>query len=277
MDINTVFSILGLGLATHMIYNSYNKHEIKEDFLGGLPPMRTKVIKEAVNSNNQLYSIPGTYQASLSPRFSNLDYGANIRYNMPSVNHQGVPPNNPIGYGNVIRQENYTSSDGVVSGCNQNTTGMPSNFTASNYAQQMQQNSFTPTTNMLPAQQNGQQNMVVNALGESEVQPVVYDRFIYANQKSRLYGQQDFIRGSIPIIPQPPGWFRPSVQPQIDLNPGALAVMGGIGNSTNQELLALQNAASGGTLNVGSGINYAVQHSNYLGSAGGDIKTTAFP
>lgn len=298
MDQNVIMPLLGLGVIAGLIYNYSNTPEIKENFLAGLPPVRPVVMKEAASkSTNQLYTIPGTYQAALAPRFSNLDYGANILYNMPTADKLAVPPVNPISYGSMGRscncansnvEEGYCSSCGVVGGCRQNSTGMdnnsinmnnavPSNFTVSNYAQQMAQNSFTPTTDILPAQNMGQQNMMVNALGQADVQPVVYDRYIYANQKSRLYAQQDFFRGNIPIIPEPTGWFRPSVRPQIDLNSGALAVMGGVGNQTNQELLALQNAAAGGALDVGSGINFAVQRSNYLGSAGGDIQVTAFP
>lgn len=54
----------------------------------------------------------------------------------------------------------------------------------------------------------------------SVIQPVVYDRMIYANKKSRLVEGADFIRGDLPIAPQNLGWFSPSVQPHIDLRQG---------------------------------------------------------
>jgi hypothetical protein len=38
----------------------------------------------------------------------------------------------------------------------------------------------------------------------------VYDRFIYANQKSRRRSQGDLIRGDIPIIPTNNAWFNMS-------------------------------------------------------------------
>ncbi len=49
------------------------------------------------------------------------------------------------------------------------------------------------------------------------IQPVVYDRIMYANRRSRLLEGSDFIRGDLPIFPQNLGWFSPSVQPHIDL------------------------------------------------------------
>lgn len=37
------------------------------------------------------YSIPGTFQSSLPPRFSNLDYGSLIRYDMPPQEMMAIP------------------------------------------------------------------------------------------------------------------------------------------------------------------------------------------
>ncbi len=39
------------------------------------------------------------------------------------------------------------------------------------------------------------------------IQPVVYDRIMYANRRSRLLEGSDFIRGDLPIFPQNLGWF----------------------------------------------------------------------
>ncbi len=48
------------------------------------------------------------------------------------------------------------------------------------------------------------------------IQPVVYDRIMYANRRSRLLEGSDFIRGDLPIFPQNLDGFPPSVQPHID-------------------------------------------------------------
>jgi hypothetical protein len=83
---------------------------------------------------------------------------------------------------------------------------------------------------------------------EGEVEVTVYDRLMYSNSRSRLYGQGDPIRGDIGcIVPIKSDWFRPSVRPNIDLRPGAMTIMGGIDNETPRELRALQSAYSAGT------------------------------
>ena len=96
-----------------------------------------------------------------------------------------------------------------------------------------------------------------------------YDRLIFANQKSRLYGRGDPIRGDLPIVPINDGWFRPSVQANIDLRQGAMNVIGGSDNSTANALRALQAEWSGKTALAQKDIS--------LGSAQGDIIVTAFP
>ncbi len=49
------------------------------------------------------------------------------------------------------------------------------------------------------------------------IQPVVYDRIMYANRRSRLLEGSDFIRGDLPIFPQNLDGFPPSVQPHMIL------------------------------------------------------------
>ena len=69
----------------------------------------------------------------------------------------------------------------------------------------------------------------VNMLG-SETQPVVYDRVMYSNSRSRTRGQGDYIRGDLMIAPDNykpgggghPGWFQVSAKPNRDLNPGCM-------------------------------------------------------
>jgi hypothetical protein len=85
---------------------------------------------------------------------------------------------------------------------------------------------------------------------ETEKGPVsvtVFDRAIYSNTKSALYGQGDPIRGDLGcIVPIKDQWFRPSVVPSRDLRQGALTILGGIENDTARELRALQNIYSAG-------------------------------
>jgi hypothetical protein len=45
-----------------------------------------------------MFTIPGTFQSSLPPRFSNVGYSPSLRYQMPSSNHLATPPNHPFIY-----------------------------------------------------------------------------------------------------------------------------------------------------------------------------------
>ena len=146
---------------------------------------------------------------------------------------------------------------------------------------------YTETTDMLPV---GDMT-TVNALGDVQ-QPIVYDRFMFANQKSRLPGLGDYFRGDLAIVPytsaplgangvgcagNPHVMFRPSVHPHIDLNEGAMAVMGGVNNTTNKDLHLMMNQATAGVYHTMGGVYYSVQKNTTLGACMNDINLTAFP
>ena len=122
----------------------------------------------------------------------------------------------------------------------------------------------------------------LNAAGDN-VQPIVYDRYIFANRNSRLRSQGDYFRGDLPIMPCNTGWFQVSVQPNIDLNQGAMNVMGGINNETTKGLADIIYKTSGNAETAIAGVDMA-QHVNMstmfggdLSAGQGDINVTAFP
>ena len=248
-------------LGTLLALNKFLSPDVKEGF-GTLPPRTYKVNRVYGQPDSAMFEVPGNYQASLSPRMTNVDYGAFIRYNTPDSKHLAASPTDPLSLYNspVQIKENYCGA------------GQPAN-SAPNPSSMNQ--SYTEVTDLLPV--SGMGGNAVNALGEEVTQPIIYDRFIYANQKSRLRGLGDPIRGDLPIVPVRNEWMRPSAVPNIDLRSGALAVMGGIDMDTTKELLALRSAAAGGLLDVGSGIDYSVQQSPYTTGAGGDIHVSSFP
>ncbi|ABF82137.1 hypothetical protein MIV107R [Invertebrate iridescent virus 3] len=119
------------------------------------------------------------------------------------------------------------------------------------------------TSAATPTAQQQQQDGGVSALdplltadGDAS-QPIVYDRFIYANKKSRLRQHGDPIRGDLPIIPHNSDWFRPSVTPHLDLKEGALQAIGGFDNGTNNQLSALMNASAGNALQTFGGAAFS--------------------
>lgn len=279
-----------------IIYNYSNKNTPKqsnEGFgFGGLPSMTWKKDRIVASSaqaaaKGDFYSVPGTYQAILNPRFSNVDYGANIKYNLPSYDKQAVPCE-PLTFGKMAKEnftdtvENYGCSSCNVS-CrpvnHDSPTGassysMKGDYSNGNYNEVLdtayQSMEYPSATDMMPV---GDMT-TVNALGET-VQPIVYDRFIYANRNSRLRAQGDPIRGDLPIVPCSAEWFRPSVHPNIDLHEGAMNVLGGVDNSTTQALADLIYATSGDS--TIAGVNMSSMRDTETGQAMSNVQVTAYP
>lgn len=254
-----------------VIFAIANSKMAKEDKIsegfGMLPSFQTKVDRvEAKNptaaSKGQFFSVPGNYQALLNPRFSNVDYGASIRYNMPSYQNQAVPCE-PLTFSNMAKK-NYNGSvekfGGV--GCRDRSTNSSSDGVAP--TPQVEDNSGN--YNDAPSSALPVANMsALNAAGDS-VQPIVYDRYIYANRNSRLRSQGDPIRGDLPIVPCSSDWFRPAVNPNLDLQQGAMTVMGGFDNETSSALASLIYNASGNSQTTSSGVDMSQQLRNNTNS-----------
>jgi hypothetical protein len=246
--------IVGLVIAMFALQKSTN---IKEGF--GMIPSRTWKVDRVVAPDAQaamsgnFYSVPGTYQAMLNPRFSNTDYGAQIRYSLPSTDKMATPCH-PLTYGNMIK-ENYTKENYGCSSCGGGCR--PSSCVAKPAGHHLAPTKTEYEKALENAQSGGNQypevasalpvgDMTMMSTGEDGHQPIVYDRYIYANRASRLRSQGDPIRGDLPIVPCASDWFRPSVHPTIDLHQGAMNVIGGNQNETASAMANLMFSASGG-------------------------------
>lgn len=98
-----------------------------------------------------------------------------------------------------------------------------------------------------------------NPLGvaaDGEIQPIIYDRYIYSPKKSRLFQYGDPIRGDLAIAPLSGSWFVPSATPTLDLREGAINVMAGQYNESANNLAELKYRLSGGAYNVSAGAPY---------------------
>ena len=230
-----------------------------------------------------------SFQGLLEPRMTGMvDYGTNIRYNMPSYENQGVPCD-PLSMGDMVK-ENYTgcgskNCSNNVSKCakggHQSQDGVPL-MTAdsmpseeSNYINAMNKvydDSPYPNGTDLVAVGDMQ---TIGADGLAS-QPIVYDRYIYANQKSNLRALGDPIRGDLPIVPCNNGWFNPSVNPHIDLHEGAINVIAGPDNGTARTLGKLNYITSGRTETINAGIDMSNQYQTTLGAGMGDVHVSAF-
>jgi len=278
----TLLGLIVAVVAVTKIKSQEDEEETMEEFwMNPSRQVKADVVEEI---KGQMYSVPGTYQALLSPRFSNVDYGANVRYNMPSVKNQAVPCT-PLTFASMASKggqnyvENFQQKDNCSSGscgggggpikCGVGGTsqsyhgGAPltePGYGNGNYNNVLDQvysgdkpaSANAPAHGMLPV--NDMTSMDA-AAERGEGQVFTYDRYIYANRNSRLRSQGDPIRGDLPVVPCAGGWFRPSVTPNIDLQQGAMFVLGGSNMGTNNDLANLIYTSSGNSQRVISGID----------------------
>jgi hypothetical protein len=267
-----------IGVVSALCINSSSG---KEGFAGLGHSFTFKTSRE-VSTPNGMMSVPGLYQADISPRMSNVGYGAAIRYNPPDRKHMAVPVN-PVEHGNLAvggMKENFSGPKCGPSGANKGSvygmTGirnMPEpNYKAPGHKAAESKLQTFEVTSALPVS-----TMVDTVTSGATSQAVVYDRFMYANQKSRLYGAQDHFRGMPPIVPNLGGWFNVAVNPNIDLNTGALAVMGGLNNETQKETMGMISAMTGGLQQTMGGVNLGNQYTTEMGAGGADIMLSTFP
>lgn len=342
-DNKILITIVGL-LATVFAINAIqNKREETHENFGMLPSFDTKVDVQVarnkadvqkgkfssvlnqyhtmLNPEKAFYTVPGNFQSEIAPRFFGGAYGANITYNLPSRHNLAVPQNpiQPLDFANSVSnvQENFEDTS-VVScakgGGSLDYHGgaplMQSGYSDGNYNDTLNEvyskpGNFKASHSNLPV---GDMT-TLNALGESQ-QPIIYDRFMFANRSSRLRSQGDKFRGDLAIAPINNGWFNVSVQPNIDLEQGAMNVMAGINNESAQKLADLIYTTSGdykttiggvnmvdqlgnpakthysnrrnntykrGSENSLNNVNMGNQYKTNLSAAGGDINITAFP
>ena len=195
---------------------------------------------KGLNNGAEFYTVPGTYQANLSPRMMSQGFGGNINYNPPAQKNMALRANDPMMLANSVekpnRRENYNQSVPQVQGNNQPSTleapPLPSQTMESNFADLSQDNVIT------------------------------YDRYMWSTAYDRNASQGDFIRGDIPIIPNincnGAGWFNTHQQhrPNTSILTGAMAVMGGTDNNTMKQTSSLVMQSLGGSNSTASGIGW---------------------
>lgn len=337
-----VIPIIGLCLvAIALAQMDFTTQPVVENYWGN-NSFTVKAMPATSDRNGDTYAIGGNYlapdmmgsgkfiqvpslQANLSPRFSNVQYGANIKYNMPDRKNMGVPCE-PLTFGDMASEnyvplpsnqrpsqqaqqsqyrENYGCSGGGCGGsikaaaptCGKGGVGIghpidnnydvPPGYANGNYEKVYDSLGGDPNTMLVGGSDLPIGTMsAMDSAGDVE-QVVAFNRLMYANKGSRLRGQGDPIRGDLAIAPCQSGWFSVYPNLNIDLQSGALNVMGGI-TSGNSALLDLMVKASGGVTSTFAGvdlnheisnqnINMANQTTMSLQSALGDIQATAYP
>jgi hypothetical protein len=143
-----LFTVIGIALAVLAIAN-LTTNPVKENWWGGTsfmvsnkPAIRKPDGQEvafsgnfydpnAMMGSNKFVSVP-SFQAVLSPRFSNVQYGANIKYNMPDRENLATPCD-PLTFGDYRKdnfkpcsQENYSYNQNTQKSNNYNSSFKPS-------------------------------------------------------------------------------------------------------------------------------------------------------
>ena len=276
-DSKFVVTLLALMLSVIAICNFDKKKNIVEG-LGMLPSMAMKSVPvaRAKNIKGHPFFAVQNFQAQLSPRFTNTDLGANIRYNLPNETNLASRQHDPLMMGSAVREGFETPVKCGAGGAGTQFMADPvmqSGFAAGNFNEVTNEaRSFMDplTTDQIPV---GDMT-TVSPTGEME-QTIVYDRMIVANRNSRLRSQGDWIRGDLPICMNQTGWFQVSANPVLDLNQGALNALAGPDNAVTQEMTAFMNNSVGTT--TVAGMNLSNQQLASIGAGQTDVSVSAFP
>lgn len=285
-------------LARHKGNTSVLQDTYNEKLWNNSPGLATNLSSAPGIASPEFFQTPGTFQSNLSPRFANTQFGSQIRYNAPAFKNMGVPKT-PLGYANMAK-ENYTENYGCGScgggaGCfaadcagpakSQSPTscgaGSAPPHMKADYLNGNAREVLSETIDKHPASDGFTDTLpignmsTVNNMGEQLDNVIVYDRLMFANRNSTLRSQGDWIRGDLPIVPCNTGWFQVSVDPAVDLNQGAMNVLGGVKNETAGALANIINTTTG-TSTIG-GINMSQQELASVGASGNDINVVAFP
>jgi len=212
---------------------------INEPFLG-ISYGPVKAVPQSLNRQGnpitcqggpQVFTVPGTYQSNIAPRFQAKPYGSFISYNAPPEQYLAVPKN-PLGYAQEVAphqlRENYHNNS------------INNRLSAT----------LDAATPSLPAP----------TMAAPLPNTIIADRFFSVGTlRKRQQQGADYIRGDLAIIPQATPcatqtWGIPAAayNPQLALVSGALEAMGGPGDqSTSISNFLLQ--ASQGTMNTNAG------------------------
>lgn len=276
-DSKFVVTLLALMLSVIAICNFDKKKNIVEG-LGVLPSFVARpvqVVRNMHGNEGSFYSVPN-FQSQLTPRFSNTDYGANIKYNLPHNRNMATKSDDPLMMSSAVHENFETpvkcGSGGAGTPFRANPV-MQSGFAAGNFNEVTDEVRSVMHPNVVDHVPVGDMT-TVSPTGEME-QTIVYDRMIVANRNSNLRGQADFIRGDLPIPMNQTGWFQVSANPTVDLNQGAMNVLAGPDNAVTQEMTAFMNNSTGTT--TVAGMNLSNQQLAAIGAGQNDVSITAFP
>ena len=283
IDSKLLITLISMIVAVFAVYNSSIGNSVSENFWGGpgfttvgVPQVHDKKTGKTHDvhphqvTSDHFVSYP-SFQANLEPRFSNINYGANINYKLPSHKNLAVPStplsSHDMDIANI--KENYSgcsSCENCTGSCGTFKNGTPLDET------------YVTKTKFIGNKNSPDAN---NDLPKPDVlkgieQYYSGDRLIYSNKRPKQQQHGCPIRGDLAIVKDSRSWFQSSYGPS-DLRTGAMQVMGGVDNGTANELAELKFKHSGGVDTISGGVNLANSIGTTLGGDSTTIIATSFP
>jgi hypothetical protein len=207
------------------------------------------------------YQTVPNYQANISPRFSNVNHGAQIRYNRPNEEYLASSCD-PLTFGGMAREDfTNASKESFDSDKFVESSGKYNEISG-------QSDEYPDVLSMVPVGDMRSHN----ALGQ-DTQAICYDRYIYANKKSNLRRYGCPIRGDVAIAPPVGNWFTVSAS-VLDLNQGAIAAIAGPGNGSGLALADMVNTYSGQT--AIAGVDMSKHKNNFTTQNMSTVQVTGF-
>ena len=213
-------------------------------------------------SNAGFYTVPGQYESYLPPRMNSAGLNSYVRYQLPDEKYQANKANDPFTIANYLEKPKIKEGYRAPTGTEPTPIGGQRKL-SSKEVKGLELPTQSDMTNTGAVSKDAKDGFYVNS-----------ERLIFSLQKNRLQGLGDPIRGDLAIVPCNPiadpnsnVWFRPAAQPQSMLNAGAMNVIGGVGNTTAQQVSNLMSNAGGGYNNTYGALPYTVSSESVVGKA----------
>lgn len=236
MDKTTIALMISAGVVVVVvvaiiIWYMYSGNSDKEDQGGDDDKPSSKQTATTTAKASVTAEAEDLKQSDGSKSMENFEY-LSSRANIEPV----LPPRSPggmIDYGAMIRSGRHTSKE--KSGSLEEYGDYIDGGNVGNRA--MNNNNMEPFCDddhkqTMDRKQRALDNMMQGK--DDPNQPIIYERRIYANRRSRTRGNGDYIRGDIPIVPREPGWFSVAARPSEDLQQGAISVLAGDNDATKK-------------------------------------------
>lgn len=281
-DSKFIVTLIALIISVVAICNFDKKGEQTNEGFLGMSASAGLVPSHVAKRGNQFVSIPSP-QSMLSPRFDATGLTSSIRYNMPDKSHM-ASPEHPLG--DHDSRENFTQPPACAAGGVGSASAfhaaplMNADYVNGNHKQvvdEIIEDSGAPmdgvVSEMVPV--GTMESVSPDGLMD---QVVVLNGLRVVNRNSKLRAAGDMIRGDIVpscAVGEHLAWVPKSVNPNLDLQQGAMLALGGMDNSAAKVTASLMYDATGET--TVAGMQMTPSQVSSLSAHMSDVSVSAYP